>query len=988
MTKGIQLTSLLLFIFTWLNAIPAFAQSGHLQGTVTDAEDGEVLIGVNVMIQGTDFGTSSDVNGEFELRGISPGEYTVRVTYVGYERTLITGVEIHADETTELNVEMQPEVLSTEEEVIVIGERPIFDIEESGTSSRMDRTDIQSAPVRQIDEVVGMQAGVIRDPSGMYIRGGRAEETGYEVDGVSAQDPLSGTGMGLDLGAGALQSVEVTTGGLDVEHGGVTSGVVSVQTRTGGEEYSGFFAHKRDNLGSQTERSGNFYTDVYEFNLGGPSIINEHLLENLGIGIPGDLNFFITGQANLTNNHFGNTPDNLQTSLIDNDDFWTPRMDNRWSGLGRLTWRPRSTMRIDAAYQRSLTVNQNTRMLQIVGDDTQIRPGYQFFHSLNLDNANTYTHDSKLAYLKWTHTIDSNTYYDLQFSRLFTRLRADANGRDWRPERVDGDFDAESIVTPPVDEFETGQDFLYVLPGPGLANNDGLASLWHDHYAEDYTLQGSFTRYFFNQENRLRIGFEMKFLDYQWIDIQRPWVGAPIAIGEGEEEDDTFTETQRLGESNDIWQVEPRQGAFYVSDQIRYRGLIANIGVRFEYWFPGQYVDDAVDNPDAPIPDEVREDYLNSTYDLLGRRFKARLLPRLSVSFPVRENQVLYFNYGHQSKLPHPTHIYAGLDPKFQDQSFLSDLGNPNLDPEVDISYEVGLRNQLTSNDALEISAFWSDKYDFITAERITIEDVTGREVSRSFRVNGDFARVRGVEATYTKRHSDWFRGNITATYSRAEGLSSTSNDAIRDIIQHGQAFGSNVETPLAWDRPWDIRVTLNFNYDRDNPLLGIPGLNQFRLFFSGNYRSGIRYTPNEFVENQRHPITGERTWRPIYEQSNDPSDRFSEGGPAWWNFDLNFQKWLNIAGTQMTMFLEVSNLFNNLNPAIINPVTGKAYRTDYPDSQEELEALRDNRSYDVPGNVRDPRYVDPRDNNRPDYLNPANFLEPRHIIFGLSFEF
>lgn len=964
------------------------AQPGNLEGVVTDSEEGDPLIGVNIMIQGTDFGTSTDTEGRYEIQGISSGEYTLRVTYVGYEEALITGVEIESGETKELNIEMQPEVLSTEEEVMIIGERPIFDIEQASTSTGMDREDIRAANVRQVDEVIGMQAGVIRDPSGMYIRGGRAEETGFEVDGVSAQDPLSGTGMGLDLGSGALQDVEVTTGGIDVEHGGVTSGMVSVETRTGGDEFSGYFSHKRDNLGQSTDRSSNFFTDVYEFNIGGPSLLNEHVLDNIGLALPGDLTFFVTGQANLTNNHFGNAPDNLQTSLIDNDSFWTPRMDNRWSGMGRITWRPRSHMRIDAAYQRSLTVNQNTRMLQVVGDDTQIRPGYQFFHSLNLDNANTYTHDSKLAYVKWTHTLDSNTYYDVQFSRLFTRLRTDVNGRDWRPERVDGDFDAESIVTPPVDEFETGQDFRYVLPGPGLANNEGLASLWHDHYAEDYTLQGSFTRYFFDQENRLRVGFEMKFLDYQWIDIERPWVGAPIAIGEGVDEDDAFTQTQRLGESSDIWQVEPRQGAFYISDQVRYRGLIANLGVRLEYWFPGQFVDDAVDNPDAPIPDEVRDDYMDSTHNFFGNRFKARLLPRISVSFPVRENQMMYFNYGHQTKLPHPSHIYTGLDPFYQDQSFMAELGNPNLDPEVDISYEVGLRNQLTANDALNISAFWNDKYDFITSERLLIEDATGREVERAYRVNGDFARVRGVEATYIKRYADWFRGTLTATYSRAEGLSSTSNDALRDIIVGGQAFGSNVETPLAWDRPWDITARVNITYDRENNLFDLPGLNQFRVFLSGNYRSGIRYTPNEFIENQRHPITGERDWRPIYERSTDPSDRFSEGGTAWWNFDFNLQKWFELGGTEMTMFLEISNLFNNQNPAIINPVTGEGYREDYPESQEELEALRDDRSYDVPANVRDPRYVDPRDNNRPDYLNPANFLEPRHIMFGLSFEF
>jgi len=41
-----------------------------------------------------------------------------------------------------------------------------------------------------------------------------------------------------------------------------------------------------------------------------------------------------------------------------------------------------------------------------------------------------------------------------------------------------------------------------------------------------------------------------------------------------------------------------------------------------------------------------------------------------------------------------------------------------------------------------------------------------------------------------------------------------------------------------------------------------------------------------------------------------------------------------------------------------------------------------------VPVGVRDPRYVDPRDNSLPAYLNPANFLEQRHIMFGLAVNF
>jgi hypothetical protein len=224
-------------------------------------------------------------------------------------------------------------------------------------------------------------------------------------------------------------------------------------------------------------------------------------------------------------------------------------------------------------------------------------------------------------------------------------------------------------------------------------------------------------------------------------------------------------------------------------------------------------------------------------------------------------------------------------------------------------------------------------------------------------------------------------------TYSRAEGLSSTSNDALRNILA-GDQFGFNVETPLAWDRPWDIKANATFTYDRPNPLFGLAPLNQMKLYVSGNFRSGMRYTPFEFIDFQRNPVTGERNWRPIYERDNDPARRFSKVGPSWWIFDLNFQRWFRIGDTRIITFLEVTNLLNANNPAIINPVTGKAYRSDYPESQEELNALRGDRAYDVPANVRDPRYLDPRDNNQPSYLNPANFLQQRHIVFGFAVNF
>lgn len=655
--RQLKRTYFLLAAILGLSSMAVFAQDGQLSGTVNDKEDGAPLIGVNVIIKGTSFGTATDLDGKYTIKNIRPGEYSIEFRYIGYERLLLTGIVIKSGETTKLDVDMGFQAITSDEEVTVIGDRPIFDVEQSSTSTTVSREQIDAAPVQKVEDVVGMAAGVFKDPTGLYIRGGRANETGYVVDGVSAQDPLAGTGFGLDLGSNAYSSVEVTTGGVDVEYGNLTSGVVAVKTRDGTDNYSGSFAHRRDNPGRMTSSKENFFSDTYELTLGGPLPITKNLLPAVGLNIPGKMYFFMTAQASFSNEFTRNAADQVRTSLID-DTFWSPREDNRWNGMFKLTYKIKPGMRLETAYQRSLSINQNTRMLQIIGDNAQIRPGYQFFFSQNLDNANSYAHDSKLAYIKWTHALSGKTFYDVQLSRLFTRLRADANGRNWRPETVDGEFDAGSIVVYPVTPFYASDDFTYVLPGSGLSNNGGIASLWHDHFAEEYTLRSNMTTFFAGETNRLRVGLEMKFMEYQWIDITRPWVGAPIQTGPN-----TFTSTSRLGASSDIWDVHTNRGALYVSDQIRYQGLIANLGLRYEYWFPGGYVDKFVEDPLAPIPDKVRESYKESTYNFFGHRFKMRLLPRINVSFPVRENMVMYFNYTHKTKLPHPTYLYAGLDP-------------------------------------------------------------------------------------------------------------------------------------------------------------------------------------------------------------------------------------------------------------------------------------------------------------------------------------
>ena len=946
---------------------------GTLSGTITDAASGETLVGVNVLVIGTTRGAATDLDGRYEITGIRAGDYTIRVSYIGYQTLEFTGIAVASGETTTLDVEMQEASLGTDQEVVVIGERPLIDVEQAQSAYFVSEEEIASRPVRDVQDVVANQAGVFEDPTGLYIRGGRANETGYVVDGVNAKDPLAGTGFGLDLGANSLGEVEVNTTGADASVGESTSGVVSVRTREGSDEFEVGLAYQGDNLGFNDDWASTFNEQNLELSVAGPIV-------------PERLRFFVSGQANFSDGFQGFVPEQLESSVVE-DDFWAPSRGNRWNGLGKLVFIPKSGMKLTGSYQRSLAINQDTRMLQVTGNDAVVSPGFQYAFAQQPDLANTYTQNANLSYLLWVHSPTPQSIYEVQVSRLFTQLRADANGRDWRPEQVDSELDPASIPSYPGVIFGDpdltdipSDSALFVLPGPGFFNNGGVATDWHDHFAEQLTARAEYTRFSSDEAYEFTIGGEANANDYQWIDIVRPWVGAPILLPDG-----TVSQSNRLGQSADIWRVKPRKGALYTTHRIRYNGLIATLGARFEGWAAGSYVDDLVEAQAFTIPEAIREGYEDETTSLAGLRWKGRLLPKLSVSFPVRENQVMFFSYGHSMRQPHPTYLYANLDPFYQDRSFFSDLGNPNLNPEVDVAYELGIRNQLTANDALSVTAFWRDKYDFITVARAQITDPTGRETSRALRVNGDFARVRGIEASYVKRIGSWFNGTLNASYSRATGLSSTNNDALQDLLQTGNT-DNTFETPLAWDRPLDVKASVTLSHDQDRPWLGVPGLNRVKLFVQSTFRRGQRYTPVEFIGNERNPFTGERDWRPIYEVVDDPALRYSESGEPWWWFDLRAERRFGIAGSDLVFTVEVSNLFDQKNAVIVNPVTGQAYPDVDPETTDFTE-LRGNPDYDVTNSLRDPRYEDPDTSGLPPF-NPARFLAPRHVVFGLSYKF
>lgn len=96
----------------------AAVKSGSVQGIVVDAENGEAMIGVSVMLEGTQQGAATDLDGNFTIRNVAPGNYNIIANYVGYAKLSVTDVIVRPGEGTTINMKMATEAIEVKEVVI------------------------------------------------------------------------------------------------------------------------------------------------------------------------------------------------------------------------------------------------------------------------------------------------------------------------------------------------------------------------------------------------------------------------------------------------------------------------------------------------------------------------------------------------------------------------------------------------------------------------------------------------------------------------------------------------------------------------------------------------------------------------------------------------------------------------------------------------------------------------------------------------------
>ena len=156
-----RLAKLLCMLALLLPASAALAQSGKIAGTVTDQATGDPLPGVNVVIEGTTQGATTDVDGYYNILNVRPGTYDVRASFVGFTPQILADVRVNIDLTTNLDIQLREETVGLDE-VVVAAERPVVQRDVSASVANLNAEEIENLPVTDVADVIGLQAGFER----------------------------------------------------------------------------------------------------------------------------------------------------------------------------------------------------------------------------------------------------------------------------------------------------------------------------------------------------------------------------------------------------------------------------------------------------------------------------------------------------------------------------------------------------------------------------------------------------------------------------------------------------------------------------------------------------------------------------------------------------------------------------------------------------------------------------------------------------------
>ncbi|MCG3154273.1 MAG: Vitamin B12 transporter BtuB [bacterium] len=969
------------------------ANTGKIAGRVIDRETSEPLVGVNVVVDGTTAGAATDMGGNYTVLNLPPGVYSVRASIIGYGQVVQENVKVSINQTTPLNFALSQQLLEGET-VVVQAARPVVQMDVSASQRIVTAEAIQSRPLDNFEEILSTEIGISlaasTEGSGLIVRGGQLNETDIVIDGLSTRNERTQQPM-TNLSLTAIQEVEILTGGFNAEFGDIRSGLVNVITKEGNlDRYTISFDGKlrppdRKHFGpSPFGIDGPFwqvYAGAEAFTGVTQDMVNSKAYPFTFIGWNEVARQFLadtdprndyTPQELLEiwkwqhrTREYANKPDYIGDLSIGGKVPFSNvafLLSQRYENLQLVYPFSRNNsiasttlLKLTKRLSPSLKLSLNNTYILVRGVDGSIyddtvgmitgtREGTQYardahfwryiWHDANFNPIETRQYRGGLAL---NHLLSSKTFYDLrlEFTDFRTRqepiaLRDTAGvkriGDTWYDEGPFG-YVGSALGGGITEKYDILGEFLMSGGGRGQDHSKYRGvSLSMDLVSQ------------VNRHNEVKLGVKFEYTDFQ----------------ERREINNGATTTP-VSEAPWLWwyyNESPIKLAGYVQDKLEFEGMVANVGLRLDYYNTRTQafnLDPAFIFANNPYTlDSYRAN--NGSFANLTTSegsYKLYFSPRIGVSHPINTASKIFFNYGHF------------LQPPVVDQLFLvrpnatgrgADLPNVAAEWPRTIAYEAGLEQGIGTDFLIHLTGYYKDVSDQLSPQNIVSLD--GENDITTY-ANNSYADIRGLELKLEKRFGDWWYGWTSLEYL----TSSEGRTGYRYLYEDRQLANRQRETAAQIKQKGVPSVTANLSFrtpaDFGPKVLGHKLLGDWRLNVLQNWSDG-----GESLLNPDAPLK-EQIWVKVVDYANT---------------DLMLEKRFALGANRFGLYMQVNNLFDN--KGFPNPFNWNKYL----DSLHFPHETGSQKGNDKLGEWDKP-YIDLGWNTW------SQFVNPREFYFGLRIE-
>jgi outer membrane receptor protein involved in Fe transport len=850
--KSKMFSMVILLIILMIVSVQLNAQTtGKIAGIVLDANSGEPLAGANILLEGTNLGAAVGLDGSFYIINVSPGKYYLSAQMLGYKTVQIEDLRVSVNRTTTIELELEQAII--EGDVIVVQANKVaIKKDQTGSIRTISSEDMEKLPVENVGDVVSMQVGVV----GRHFRGGRADEVSYLVDGIQVDDAYGGEDRNVELETEAIEEIEVVTGTFNAEYGRAMSGIVNQITKDGGDKFSASFKTSLANYITSHDnvfiglKSGEIRNQDYKFQLSGPII-------------PDKISFLFNTRYQNNKNHLNG----IRRFLVDDfSDFSNPNdFISQHNG--------------DSSYV-SMNGSKNISLFGKLSFKMYDNFKIQTIYSFNEDEWGTYRHSFKyipdgvatahrtthMTAISINHTLSKSAFYEAKFSYT------DKSGGYYLYKNPEDDRYNHDVFLRGTTEtgFFTGGQMKDHSEGDQIDFNTKVDFTWQISKYHNIKAGILYTYHDLDFKGRaIRNEYEGTERDYLLLEY-KPKVYPDSSI------------------YSDFVHVKPVEFASYFQDKMEYEDMVLNVGVRVDYFDSKREYPTKRRNPANQLlfgPDSM------SSYKKADPQIQVS--PRIGVSYLLGPNAQMHFSYGHFFQMPPLYALYVNNSFLIAPSDYSTIMGNSQVKAQKTVQYEIGLKQQLTDAMVLDVSLYYRDMYNLLSAVVVS----TYNQIEYGLFSNKDYGNAKGLEIKYDLDYENFYstinytlqytRGNADnpqTTYNRA----GTSRDPITKLI------------PMSWDQRHTLNATVGFSKDN------------YGIALAGYYNSGSPYTWSPLQESLLSRVN-------LYENNDHRPSRYTVDLNAFYNLD--FYK-----DTKLKITLSIYNLLDRLNEQWVNSNTGRAY--------------------------------------------------------------